>query len=305
MTPRQLLHIGVALAAALFLWGLVTIIGGGGDTIEERELLPALTAAEVDTLEIASAADTVRLTRGAGDEWSVNGYPASPDAVDELFQAVADPLRGALAARSWSSHARMGVDSAGGKRLRVVREDRAVAELVVGNRGRQSRSVFVREVGDDLVYLVRGPLATLVGRSVTDWRDKRIVAVDAAQVEFIAVDRGRSRYALVRADSVWTFADGADADSAAVARLLREYGTVSAQGSAFASPAQADSADFRGPDRRLTLVGAGGDTLAALVFDSTDAGYWVRHAAGQTVYWLYGWKVDDLMPHDSTLRVQR
>jgi hypothetical protein len=301
MTPRQLLHVAIALAAALFLWGLVAIIGGGRDTIEERELLPMLVADAIDTIEIASGEQTVRLTRGPGG-WSVNGYAASPEAVDELFQAAANPMRGSLVARSASSHGRMGVDSAAGKRLRVISAGDTLAHLLVGNQGRQYGTAYARQAGDEHVYQIRGPLGTLVERTVTDWRDKRIVVLDPQQIERVTVERGRRRYTLARADSVWGFADGTPADSAEVARLLREYGAVSAQASAFATPAQADSADFRRPDRRLTLLAAGTDTLAALVFDSTDAGYWVRHAAGGTVYRLHGWKVDDLTPHDSTLR---
>lgn len=302
MTPRQLLHIGIALAVALFLWGLVVILGGGRETIEERELLPALSADAVDTIEIAGGEETVRLTRAADGEWSVNGYAASREAVDELFQAAVDPVRGSLVARSASSHGRMGVDSAAGRRLRVMRGSDTLAHLVVGNQGRQYRTAYARQAGDDHVYQIRGPLGRLVGRTVTDWRDKRIVELSPEQIERVTVERGRRRYTLVRADSVWSFADGTPADSAEVARLLREYRTVSAQASAFATPAQADSADFGRPDRRVTLIAAGSDTLAALVFDSTDAGWWVRHAAGGTVYRLHGWKVDDLTPHDSTLR---
>jgi hypothetical protein len=79
---------------------------------------------------------------------------------------------------------------------------------------------------------------------------------------------------------------------------------VEAQGSAFATPAEADSADFARPDARVTLFGAEGDTLAALVFDSTAAGYWVRHAQGGTVYRMYGWKVDEILPIDTTLRAR-
>lgn len=302
MTPRQLLHIGIALAVALFLWGLVTVFGGGGDTIEEREMLPALSSGQADTIEFSGGEATVRLARGREAEWNVNGYPASPDAVDELFRALAAPVRGSLVARSASSHARMGVDSVGGRRLRVMRGGDTVADLVVGNQGRQYGTVYVRQVGDDLVYQVGGPLHTLAVRMVTDWRDKRILVLDTARIEQVTVERGRRPFTLVRADGVWSFADGTPADSAEMARLLREYRTVSAQGNAFASPAQADSAQFDRPDRRLSIVGAGSDTLATLLFDSTDTGYWVRHADGGTVYHLYAWKVDDLTPHDSTLR---
>jgi hypothetical protein len=302
VTPRQLLHIGIALAAALFLWGLATIFGGGGDTIEEQELLPALSADGVDVVEIVGGEEAVRLARAADGEWSVNALPASPVALDELFQAASQPMRGSLVARSVASHERLGVDSAKGKRLLVLRGGDTLVDLVVGNQGRQFRTVYVRRGGEADVYQVLGGLGALVGRTVTDWRDKRIVVLTPEQIARVTVERGSDRYTLVRADDGWGFADGAAADSTAMEALLRQFSDISAQGSAFATPAQADSADFGRPDRSLTLLGEGGDTLAALVFDSTDAGYWVQRSAGGTVYRLYAWKVDDITPHDSTLR---
>jgi hypothetical protein len=302
VTPRQLLHIAIALVAALFLWGLVTIFGGGSDTIEEQELLPALSADGVDVVEIVGGEEAVRLTRAADGEWSVNEHPASPVALDELFQAASEPMRGSLVARSVASHERLGVDSARGKRLRALRGRDTLVDLVVGNQGRQFRTVYVRRGGDADVYQVRGGLGALVGRTVTDWRDKRIVVLTPEQIARVTVERGSGRYTLARADGGWGFADGAAADSTAVEELLRQFSDISAQGSAFATPAQADSADFGRPDRSLTLLGEGGDTLAALVFDSTEAGYWVRRSEGGPVYRLYAWKVDDITPHDSTLR---
>ncbi len=107
---------------------------------------------------------------------------------------------------------------------------------------------------------------------------------------------------MARDSTGWRFEDGAEADSAGVTRVLDAFTPLTAQGVAFASPAQADSADFTRPDRRLILLDAADDTLAALLFDSTSTGFWVRHAGGGTIYHLLRWKVDDIAPADSTLR---
>ncbi len=70
----------------------------------------------------------------------------------------------------------------------------------------------------------------------------------------------------------------------------------------FATAEEAAAADFARPERRVTAFGAAGETLAALAFDSTDGGFWVRPAGSETVFHLYTWKVNELAPQDSTLR---
>jgi hypothetical protein len=301
MTARQLLRIGIALAIALFLWGLSEILSGGSDVIERAVLIRAVSETEIDTITFARPADTVRLVRAANGRWTVNGHAVSPAAVGELVQLLAEPVLGNLVAQNRSSHARMGVDSAG-KLVRIARGDEALAEVILGEPGRAFRSVYARRVGDDPVFVLEGPLVALVDRSVTDWRDKRIAAVEPDSVAQVLIMRDGERYALHRSDRAWRFADGGEVDSAAVQRILSELRDLSAQGTAFATPEQADSADLGQPDREVTLLGMRGDTLTALAFDSIDGGYWVRPVGGETLYRLHDWKVNVLTPADSTLR---
>lgn len=302
MTPTTLKRIAIALGVVLLLWSVAELLGGRSDRLRDQLPLRAVTPPEADTVELRRADDTLRLVKDSAGVWTVNGYAASADAVRELFASFTDTLRADLAARSPSSHARMGVDSAGGRRLRIVAGDRLLVDLWVGGRGNVWESVFVRPAGDDRVYELRGRLAALADRPRNDWRDKTIVTVVPDSVTRLAVERGRRRYALERADGGWQFADGAAADSAEVARLLDAFRRVTAQGASFATDEEAAQADFGRPDRRVTLLGDTGDMLAVLAFDSTDAGFWVRRGAGGPVFQLYRWRVDELTPEDSVLR---
>ena len=304
MTIQQLKRLGIALVVVLGLWGLATIIGGGGDALEEAELIGALVAAEVDVVEFAGPEDTIRLVQDQPGTWTVNGFSADPSIIDDLFAALAEAGTGELTAQNPSSHERMGVGAVGGTRLSVTRGDVTLVNVFIGQQGRAYRTVYVRRDGDDDVYLVESLLSALVDRQVNDWRDKHIVAVDTAGVTRIEVGRGSDRYALVRTDSAWTFADGAETDSAAVQRLLGEFGTLEAQGSGFPSAQEADSLDFDNPKRQVSLFDAEGVALAALVFDSTSVSFWAREVAGETVFQLFPWKVNNLTPADSTLRAK-
>lgn len=304
MSRATLIKVSVVLGVLLAAWGVAELLRRGSDPVERAQVVSPVAAAAVDTVVIVHEGDTLTLYEAAG-RWVVNGFAAAPNSVDDMLEAMADGEEGTLIARSASSHSRMGVDSTGG-RLRVFAGGQWVTDLIVGERGSGFRGRYVRRADGDRVYLLEGTLADMVGRSENDWRDKTIVAIEPATVGWITVETGRSGYTLLRRDTIWTFADGSPTDSAAVRRMLDEWRNVQAQGaSPFATLAQVDSADFARPERRAVLVGVTGDTLARLLFDSTDAGFWVRHDSGGTVFNLFRWKVDDLMPRDSVLRANR
>lgn len=303
MSKLQLQRIAIVLGVALALWGFAEILSGGSDVITGEFSLP--NASSADTIEFRSDSEIVRLTRISPTEWEVNGFEASQSAIGDLVRAFSDAgSRSELVAQSPTSHLRMGVDSIDGRLVRVIAGERTLAEFFVGKVGRVFQSAYVRNVGDDDVYFLRNSrLRSLVTRRVEDWRERQIAAVNPDSVSRADVRRGRMRYALIRTDSGWTLGDGAAADSAAVRRMLERYRSFRALG--FATPEEADSADFDLPDIEVSLMGTVGDTLAALVFDSTDADYFVRHLGGGTIYTVGSFTINQLAPADSTLRERR
>ncbi len=298
MNTAQLKRIVVVFVVVLLLWGTLEIVGKARDERETVSLLPAIERNDLDLVRIERESDTVEL-RLSADSWTVNGYAASSDAVRELFDAVLEPVDGELIATGAGVHVRMGVDSVTGKRLEFRSGEQLVAGVIFGKRGRGFNTSYVRPVDELSVYQYNGRLTSLVDRRIEDWRDKVIVQVEADSVGRVAVRRGRERFSVERVDGGWRLNSTEEADSAAVARMLERYGSVTASG--FPTEAQADSVDFRRPDRAITLLGLTGDTLAALLLDSTQAGFWVRHASGGTVYKILQWVADQLVPADSTL----
>jgi hypothetical protein len=298
MNPKQLKLIAIALAVALSLWGLSELLSGRSDDAETALVIPALQITDVDTVAFVSETDTVVLAR-SGDEWTVNGFRASFEEVDEFFAALSDSSEAELVATGTTVHQRMEVDEESGTQLRLVDGSMVLSHTVIGKAGRRYNSRYVRLADSDPVYLYVGPMSRFVSREVDDWRDKRILDIEPDSIEMVAVQRGGERYTLMRGPQGWTFATGSPADSAAVSRVLSQYVSVDASG--FASEAQADSADFTGPDRTVTLVGQPGDTLASLLFDSTASAFWVQKRSGGTIYRILQWKANQMMPAESTL----
>jgi hypothetical protein len=302
MSPKQLARVAMVLVALLLLWGAASLArrGSRGPTESDRFALGAIPRDSVDSIIIQRAADTARLARVDSATWTVNGHRASKEAVQDILAALGDTARRTeLAGGRPTSHAGFGVDSAKGVRIRIVRGDSTVADLVQGNRGPGLEGGYFRFASDSAVYLVTGNLAQALERTSDELRDKRIAGVSADSVARIEVTRGRRSYTLRRDGSRWTLAKGGRADSSAVVELLSSYGNVEAAG--FASRAQADSAKFARPDRQVTLLRADGSPLLKLAFDSTATGFWVRTGEDSTVYRLDNWSADRLSPSESTL----
>jgi hypothetical protein len=302
MTPKQLARLAMMLVALLLLWGGASLArrGSRGPSESDRFTLPPVVSDSADSVIIMRPADTTRLVRRDSATWMVNGQPASQSAIQELFSALADTARRTeLVAGRSASHSALGVDSAKGAKVRIVRGDSTLADLVQGNRGPGLDGGYFRAAGDSSVYLVGGNLAQVLERSQDEWRDRRIAGVVADSVAKIEVSRGRRSYSLRRDGTRWTLGSG-PADSAAVAALLADYKQVEAAG--FATKAQADSARFSRPDRKATLLRADGGPLVTLAFDSTANGFWVKAGEDSTVYRVDTWFADRLTPADSTLR---
>jgi hypothetical protein len=294
MSAKQLQAIATAVAVLLLLWGASELWTRRPDAIAANPRLPALSASDVDTVVITRKADTVLLVKQSAGAWTVNGYPASQTEIDDFFRAFRDSVRPGLVAQSPSSFARMGVDSAAARLVRVVGRGKTLAQIFVGGPGPGSDVAYVRLPGDVRIYQWPGRLPTVVGRPADDWRDRQIGAVVLDSIATVEIQRAGKRYTVRKRGTAWAFSSGAPADSAAVARFLEPFRSVSATG--FATARQADSLRFARPARRVVLRDAGARALLALTFDSTASGYWVRTSEGGTVYHLDSWHVDQLTP---------
>jgi hypothetical protein len=305
MTSKQLARLAMVLGALLLLWGGASLArrDSRGPSESDRFAIPPVARDSADSVIITRPADTTRLVRRDSATWTVNGHPAAQSAIQELFSALADTgRRTELVAGRSASHSALGVDSAKGARVRIVRGDSTVADLVQGNRGPSLDGGYFRTAGDSAVYLVSGNLAQVLERSQDEWRDRRIAGVADDSVARIEVSRGKRSYSARRDGAGWVLESG-PADSAAIAALLADYRQVEAAG--FATKAQADSARFVRPDRRAALLRADGTPLVTLAFDSTANGFWVRAGKDSTVYRVDSWSADRLTPADSTLRGAR
>ena len=306
MSAKQLVRLVILFGVVLVLWGAAALARRENSKSASGEVfrLPPIARSAVDTVMLADSGGTTVLAKQDTNAWTVNGQAAAPQAVADLLAALADSAPASeLVAEKRASHAALGVDSAGGTRVRVSGGGRTLAELVVGHRAPGLPGGYVRRAGQEPTWLVHGGLVDALTRRGDDWRDHRIASVSADSVAAIEVARGARRYTLKREGGGWTVSPGGAADSAQAAQLVAAYHAVDATG--FASAAQADSARFDRPDRRTRLLRKDGSPMLTLVFDSTAAGFWVRADGGKTIYKIDEYAADRLAPAESTVRAGR
>jgi hypothetical protein len=254
----------------------------------------------VSLIAFRKGADTVLLVRD-GSRWVVNGFPASARRAAAFLSAAGDSsVRSEEIARSASSHVRLGLDSAGARRLTITLAGKAALDLWIGNRGPDFEGFYVRKVGGDVAYLLRGQFAELFAQGLTEWREKDFASVPAESIATVQVSQGRRTWSLARGAAGWTVG-GKPADSTRVARFLAQFGALRAAG--FPAPEEMDSISFRPPDRSVRLIGSDNRVLLALELDAASSGaFWVRGDSTGPIYRIDARVGGAITPAESTLR---
>lgn len=175
----------------------------------QEELLAVDTSAVQAVRIERSQAPSVRLER-TSDGWVVAPsdtsvtYPASSSSVNRLLRTLPTLQVSAVATRQPDKHPRYGVDSTGTTIAMLGADDAPLGRLIVGRTqirrpqsGRQNQNplqrqrrrgtpvTYVRAPDKPDVYSIEQSLRSLTARSVEDWRDTKIWAVDRSQIQGI------------------------------------------------------------------------------------------------------------------------
>jgi hypothetical protein len=295
VSDRTLKILILALVVVAALWGLASLLGGpssGGGAEgsgEMAELLEGVSGETVSRVRFMGPDDTITLRRES-PEWRVNGFRADSATLARFWDELEEASVGDLMAANPENHARMGV-SADSARVLEMELEGQTRTLLVGNQGPRFGTAFVRLPDADEVFLLRGNIRPSLTRSLDDWRNKRMAAVDTARVQTIRVQRQEESYTLIRTDTVWSLADGGEeADAPTVRTLLGQLARLQATG--FQEPQDTL------PDRAvsLTALDAPGDTLLHLELGGGEGERWARVTGDSILYRFPSWRVSQVAP---------
>lgn len=294
MSERTLKQLVGALVLVTVVWLVASLFSESSGSIaasgEAARYFDDVGAESVEAVTIARRGGTLSLER-ADRGWTVNGFPADSVSVGRLLEALGDAEIGDLVATNPQNHARMGVssDSAAALTLRVGGSTRAI---LVGGSGPRYGTAYARLPDRDPVYLIDGDLRTHVVRSLDDWRNRTMVAIDTALVARVEIERDGDSYVLARADSAWVLPDGSAAPRTAVDGVLSELARLVASGFV----AEGDSIAGLEPASTTRAYSEAGELLAEVTIGSGAGDRWARTSTDDYLYRVSSFRAGRIAP---------
>jgi len=158
------------VAAAYFVQG-----PGSADRPRERAaLVPGLKTGDVAAIRAGKAGAEVVLTR-VGGSWKVGAamWPADGAAVDALLAKLADMREGTVVSTNPANQSAYETDAQQGIAVRLEGAGgKAIAAFVVGKRGPDFASCYLRRDGASEVLLVTPDLRLDFSRPADSWREQ-------------------------------------------------------------------------------------------------------------------------------------
>ena len=299
MSEQTLKRILGALGILVVLWLISTLLsgrGGGGATPDGGvvALLEGLDETTVSAVHIVGPTQTVSLQR-SGDAWTVNGNVADSSAVTRFWNALEEAQVGGVVANNPRNHERMGLSADSAWTVDFTLADGGMASVLVGKSGPIFPSGYVRLPDQDAVVVVSGDFRATLNRSVTDWRDKTILRVDTAAVVRLVLETDEGTHVVERSDSTWSV-DGGPANAGTIRSVLDELANFVAVG--FVE----DDEIFQENPRRVTVLGAGRDTLGAVVITGEAGTRHARTPGNDVVFEVASFRADRITPDIEDLR---
>ena len=300
MSQRTLRRLGIILVVAAATYAVLFLLdrrptAGPADAGALLERLQTIPVDRVASIEIVGPADTVRLER-TPDGWTADGYDADSARVNRIWATLAEADVDGVAGTNPANHERFGVAGADAWHLTFVEEDGARHDVILGNAGTRFASSYARLPDEDAVIHLVGDLRSTVARTLDQWRNRTVAALDTGAVASLILTRDGRRSELARGDSAWTGPSG-PVDADAVRGVLQEIAALSATGFAADTvtvPAGAGA-------RSLVVRSVEGDTLLALLGAPGDNTFRLRRLDQPTVFEVATWRGDRIFLHPDSV----
>ena len=170
------LSVLLGVLVALYVFGLVRMSGRGA----EQDPLLAQGALEAATgIEVADAEGNELRIEGGEGGWQLRLggelYPARPERVDSMLNALENLRRNRTVSGSAERHEQLGLNPETATRLTVSRGTAPEISLLFGNLAPQGGEVFVRYAGEETAYAVDNALNFYFNQETGYWAELRLV----------------------------------------------------------------------------------------------------------------------------------
>jgi hypothetical protein len=196
-------------------------------------------------------------------------FPADTGAVQSLLASLQSLSVGETLTQRPESHELYQVDDPSGVRVKVWdKGNDAPADWIFGKAAPDNSHVYLRVPGKPEVYLASGLHPEDLKRPLTQWRERRILRLEAEEnIVKVEVKQGKASFVVQKSSDAWTV-DGKPADSDKTQRFVDALHAANAQ-------------DFIDPPESSDLKKFGLDPPAALFLVTTTSGKTLELRAGK------------------------
>ena len=286
----------IVLLCAVVLGGLVYYF----DWKKGNEEKPAVTASkpafsiqasDISSITVAHPADPntppIHLEK-TGDTWNIV-QPIEAQADQPTADGIADQLAGATVSQTEPGTAdrrkAYGLDPA---QLSLVFQLRNGSKhtILIGTKDFSGDSAYTIIDGAQNVSLLPNVLATSVGKSVEDLRDRNILHIDAAEVSSFNLSNSSGQLAASKKNDQWHFTKpgAALADPDALDGLLQAVANAKMASIVEEKPEHLDRYGLQKPAIAFTAAVGKGSPATLLVGKKTGTAYYARDASRPTVF---------------------
>jgi len=265
-----------------------------------NHLLSNFSPADVHRINITSSdSDPIVLQKTDG-EWQVEtgqgaSYAADSSAIQELIESLTELKTNSMVSRKPDRHALYEVSPETGLQVETLdHKQRTLAEVLIGKSGPNIFSTYVRAADKNEVYLVDGILQNKISKTLNEWRDKRIFALDPNLITTFTVS-GDQSLVLNKTDGKWLIGpEAAPANTATVEQAVQTLATLNAVD--FADGTLAEYG-FDQPLRTITAVFNDGKQATLLLGKDANAfQQYAKRADTDTLYIIEKHVVSMLCP---------
>jgi hydrogenase maturation factor len=315
MKPRQtiiLLAAVVALIAGIAVHQLVIAPRLEENKGEESLFFPDLDPEKATQISVQRGDTAVMLARDGDTAWRVEtmaGHLADPDAVKSALELLKGLKQGNPSSQSKANHSRLGVDDKGLK-VNVKAGETTVADLVVGNQGKNYGTNFARRADSDLVYLVYENLKTALDKKAGAWRDKSVFKEKLENISQVRLttwpeaEGGTAKKAdpetmIIRREKEagdWVLVVSGDTveklDRSKTDAAVRNLVTLTA--SDFADDTSPAEAGLDPPQKKAEFTLKNGEALTLLVGEKDDSRFFVKRPDREVVQKVYQYNINNI-----------
>lgn len=304
----------IAIGAVVF----VVLLGLTAWAVSRRNSQPTssgdipeikLDKAAISTLEITRPGDERVVLSKVDDAWRLLepvDAAADQNNVESALNRLAELRVSRIVATKPDNYARLQVDDESAVRIVVKAGDEPLGELMVGKYGNGMTMIRIDERSE--VFGASGSLRYAFDRELKAWRDRKVVSVEAAEVQSIRFESPKGTFVFEREGDSWSATEGKKA--------LGDFEPKQVTGS-LSTAARLVASDFAAEDTseaRAGLTEPRATVSLTLAEDpnpivlelgaSTDQGdeLYLRRAGNPTIYVISQYLANRLQPDAAAFR---